>query len=264
VTARPEPPPTLARFGELVGRDPVPLGEAAIALAAHLGFAEDPGHEVLRLQALAAGVDGADLAAVTRHLFATVGLRGDRASYYDPANSMLPLVLDRGRGIPISLAVIAVDVARRLGIEASVVGMPGHVLVGAGDPPHAWVDAFGGGRWLDALGARALYATLHGRHAPFDERFLATTPDVQVLARMLNNLVGIYGGSGDARHLVRVHQLRAVLPGLGEACRPELAHALEAVGRFQEAADLWDEVGGPTPEGRAAEAAVRRLRARLN
>lgn len=259
-----EAPPGVARFADLVRSDPVPLGEAALAVASYLGHASDAAGELRRLDHLAAGVAGPDLAAVIHHLFTTVGLRGDESSYYDPANSMIPSVLDRRRGIPITLAILAVDVARRLGIAASVVGMPGHVLVGDGDPPGQWIDAFGGGQWLDALGARARFATVHGRHAPFDPRFLLATPDPHVLARLLANLVGIYRDTGDARRLVRVHQLRAAIPDIGGRERTELAEALAAVGRYQEAADLWDLEAAEGSGADAAALTVRRLRANLN
>lgn len=256
----------LDRFTRLLSARPVPLAEAAIAVAAHLGHAPEPEADLARVADLAAGVPGADLAAVGRHLFGTLGLRGDEARYYDPANSMLPLVLERRRGIPVTLAVLAVDVARRLGIAASVVGMPGHVLVGDGDPPTAWVDAFAGGRVLDADGARARFAALHGPRAPFDPRFLAATPDPLVLARLLGNLVAIYGGTGDGRRLVLVHELRAAIPGLGGQARPELAAALGAVGRYPEAAAVWDVVAAERrgEESAAAHAAAARLRANLN
>lgn len=258
--------PHVARFADLLGRRPVPLAEAAIAVAAHLGHAEDPAAELARVVDLAAGATGPDLASVTRHLFGTWGLRGDDRRYYDPANSMLPLVLDRRRGIPVTLAILTVDVARRSGIDAHVVGMPGHVLVGDGNPPTGWIDAFAGGRVLDAAGARARFAELHGDRTPFDPRYLLATPDPLVLARLLGNLVGIYGAAGDGRRLVLVHELRVAIPGLGPRARPELATALGAVGRYGEAAEAWDRVAAERggDEAEAATAAAARLRANLN
>lgn len=260
------PPRAVTELADLVRCEPVPLGEAAIAVAAYLGYADDPAWQLQRLADLAAGVPGDDLVAVAHHLFTTAGLRGATASYYDPLNSMLPLVLDRRRGIPVTLAVIAVDVARRLNIEASVVGMPGHVLVGDGDPPHRWIDVFHGGQWVDALGARARFATIHGRHAPFDPRALSATPDPHVIARLLGNLVGIYASTGDAHRLVRVHELRTAIPGLAESERPALATALTSVGRYEEAAVLWEleSAGRSGPEAAEAAVTVRRLRSHLN
>ncbi len=266
MSAEPGPEPTLARFARLLAADPVPLGEAALVVAAHLGRAPDVGADLARLQALADGVEGDDLDAVVRHLFHVEGFRGDQTTYYDPANSMLTAVLDRRRGIPISLAVVAVDVARRRGVAASVVGMPGHVLIGDGDPPRRWVDGFDGGRWLDEAGATARFVALHGDRAPFDPRYLLATPDQGVLTRILNNLVGSYGRLGDAHRLVRVHELRAAIPDVADHERPARASALAAVGRYGEAAALWDAEASRRSGEAAEEAAAqaRLLRAHLN
>jgi hypothetical protein len=260
--------PLLARFGALVRTTPVPLGEAALVAAAVLGHPEPVATGVERLAALAAAVpgDAPDLADVTHHLFDTVGLRGDRSTYYSPDNSLLPAVLDRRRGIPVSLAIVAADVARRRGLAAVVVGMPGHVLLGDGDPPGRWCDVFAGGEWLDALGARARFAAIHGRHAPFDPRFLGASSDQAVLARLLANLVGIHHAAGDGHAMVRTLLLRAQIPGVARSERPQLAAALTAVGRFQEAAEVWQSEagGGPGARATAAGAEAARLRARLN
>lgn len=258
-----------ARFAAAVQVEPVPLAEAACCVAAHVGGSPhlDVDAGTRRVEALAAEVPGDDLEAVVEHLFVTRGLRGDAASYYDPANSMLPAVLDRGVGIPITLALLAVDVARRRGAAATVVGMPGHVLIGDGPGlPTRWVDGFHGGVWLDEAGARARFAAIHGPQAPFDPTFLRAIPDGAVLARLLANLVGIYATLGDGHRLVRVHELRAVIPGLGARERPQWAAALTAVGRYEEAADLW-EVEAAERSGAdalAADAQVRVLRANFN
>lgn len=256
----------VGRLAELARAPRVPLGEAALVVSAALGDDRPVADGIDRLAALAAEVDGHDLPAVTRHLFATVGLRGDTTTYYDPANSSLASVLDRRRGIPVTLAVIAVDVARRLDIEATVVGMPGHVLIGDGDPPRRWCDGFTGGAWFDQEGARRRFVALHGDRVPFDRRYLAATPDVAVLARLLNNLVAIHTAAGDARQLLVVRRLRAVLPGVGVRERPELAAAYEAVGRFTEAAEVW-AAEAAAGEGATAERAAARSQAleiRLN
>ena len=63
------------------------------------------------------------------HLFGTLGFRGNEKEYYDPRNSLLPDVLERRLGIPISLAVVYCEVARRVGVPAYGVGFPGHFLV---------------------------------------------------------------------------------------------------------------------------------------
>ena len=256
----------LTRFGLLASAPLVPLGEAALVAASFLGHPADVVDGLGHLSVLAEAVDGNDLTAVTGYLFREAGFRGDHANYYNPANSLLPAVLGRRRGIPITLAILAVDVARRRGIGASVVGMPGHVFVADGDEPSLFIDGFNGGQVLNANGARAKFQQLHGPTAPFDQRYLAATPDALVLARMLANLVGICRNTGDAQRLVRVHQLRAAIAGVGRHERAAFADALAAVGRFAEAAEVWDaERIQPTgPRASEAEATIARLRANLN
>ncbi|CAN5676135.1 hypothetical protein BH10ACT1_BH10ACT1_14220 [soil metagenome] len=261
-----EPAADIGRFAGLVRTEPVPLGTAALVVASVLGHPDAVSVGEARFAELAAEVPSPDLESVSRHLFETVGLRGDARSYYDPANSMVPSVLARKRGIPITLALVTVEVARRLGVEATVVGMPGHVLVGDGDPPTRWIDGFHGGQWLDAAGARARFAAIHGPRAAFDPSYLRAIPDVHVLARLLGNLVGIYSAAGDGHRLLKVRRLRATIPGVGEHERSELAAAYAAVGRYEEAADLWEHEQG-LRSGSLAEAAaaeVERLRANLN
>ena len=255
----------LDRFAALVAHQPVPLGEASLLVASVVGHPAEVDHGLRALDELAEGVEGTTLEAVVEHVFGRVGLQGDRTEYYHPDNSLLPAVLERGRGNPVSLAIVAVDVARRVGAPASVVGMPGHVLIGDGPTPERWVDGFDGGRWLDRDGARLRFAQLHGPSAAFDAAYLEATPDIAVMARVLTNLLVVFRRLGDARRSLRVLRLRAAIPVLGDQERPLLAAAYEAVGRYPEAATVWRQVqaaGGPAAD--TAEAHAERLRSRLN
>jgi len=251
---------SIEAFHGLVRQDPVPLGEAALVAAEVLGHPAPVRAGLERLDELASGVAGRDLDAVCAHLFGELGFQGNRAEYFDAANSLLPIVLSERRGIPVTLAIVVVEVARRRGIPASVACMPGHVLVV--DDAHAgrWVDAFAGGAVLDEAGARRRFTSIHGPSAPFTAAYLAATPERLVLARLLGNLVGIFSELGDARHLVRVHQLRYALPELCDEERATLALALGRVGRHVEAAELW-ELEAARADGLAAERAERRARA---
>src|SRR5437879_5844261 len=78
------------------------------------------------------------------------------ADYDDPANSYLDVVLRRRVGIPITLAVLAVEVARRADVGLHLVGMPGHVLVTSDATPGTWWDPFDGGNPLDRDGCEAI------------------------------------------------------------------------------------------------------------
>ena len=95
-----------------------------------------------------------------QHLFGDLGFTGDRDTYHDPRNSLLPDVLDRRLGIPITLAVLAIEVGRRCGVALVGVGMPGHFVARSAAEPHRYLDAFDGGRELDREGCRAVLQEL--------------------------------------------------------------------------------------------------------
>lgn len=239
-------------FGQLVRSPIVPLGEACLVLAAQLGHPEPVAEGLRTLEQLtddtavaAASSHGLiDLDGIVQHLFATVGFRGDGDVYYDVRNSMLPDVLRRRIGIPISLGIVVIEVAQRLDVGATGVGMPGHFLVGDGPVPTRWIDAFDHGRWLDRRGAEARFRAVHGHDATFDPAFLSPTPRPQILARVLANLAGIYRGLGDPTRLLRSLELRCDIPGVGQAPRAqvELAEAYVSVGRLDTGIEVLESL----------------------
>jgi regulator of sirC expression with transglutaminase-like and TPR domain len=120
------------------------------------------------------------------------GFRGNTRHYGDPKNSFLNEVLERRLGIPISLALVHLEVGWRLRLPMYGVGMPGHFLVGCetrGEP--LFIDAFNG-RVLTESGCGQLFHQLTGGAAPFRKDYLAPTPARYILVRMLRNLKGIF------------------------------------------------------------------------
>lgn len=272
----PEAPTARQRFAAALRREPAALFEGCLAIAQHLGHPDDPDESRAALDALAAEVRAAavalrrrpDLAAVAEALFGPLGFDGNHVRYDDLANSLLPEVLRRRVGIPITLAVVVLEVADRLEVEACGIGMPGHFLVAEG--PHAtrWLDGFERGRWLDRAGVEARFAAVHGPGAPFREEYLRPTPPGQMLVRVLANLLGVTTAMGDPNLRLRVLELRAEVEGLGATpqARVDLAEAQAAVGRFAEAADGLEAVrrlAGLDDESALARR-VDQLRTRLN
>ncbi len=126
-------------------------------------------------------------------LFEEHQFRGDTDTYYDPANCCLHSTLETGRGMPITLAVLMIEVARRVGLELHGVGAPFHFLVKYVDPDadsEHFLDPFHAGREIDreALSER-LRATNRGA-GPNPESFLASVTKRQILQRILTNLKG--------------------------------------------------------------------------
>ena len=215
-----------ARFAELVSSPRVPLGEGCLVIAAHVGrrAAVDEGLDALDALAAAvlAGAPGdapLTLDDVAAGLFGRLGFRGDQRDYGAIRNSLLPDVVRRRTGIPITLSVVFIEVAARLGAPAHGVGMPGHFLVGDGRRDDRWYDCFDGGVALDLEGARARFAAVHGPSATFDPAFLQPTAAPQILARVLNNLANVQRAGGDPTALVRVLELRDLIPGVAGAPR---------------------------------------------
>jgi regulator of sirC expression with transglutaminase-like and TPR domain len=159
--------------------------------------------------------------ALADQLFVRAGFRGNTSDYYDPRNSFLDEVLARRTGIPISLAVLYVEVARRAGVRASPVGFPGHFLacIDGGDGSRLVIDPFhGGGVRNEAALGELLRRS--GSNLEFSEELLTPTPVRQVVSRMLMNLRGIYTMRGDyARLLVVFDRLLDLWPNSVEELR---------------------------------------------
>jgi regulator of sirC expression with transglutaminase-like and TPR domain len=249
-----------ARFAALVARtdQPVPLDEALLLIAAHADPSLDLEAQRARLDELAAGVAEGSVSALCSHLFDDLGFAGDDATYYDARNSLLPAVLDRRLGIPITLAVVAMEVGRRCGVALDGIAMPGHFLVRSTDGPDRYLDVFDGGRALDPDGCRAIFERVQAG-VPWDDAYLRPAPHWSIVTRVLANLAGAYRRAGDRRALCWTLELALHLPSATDRERRELGLLLGASGRFGEGAVVLDG----SIEERDHEAAAR-LRARLN
>lgn len=130
---------------------------------------------------------------LSEFLFDTLGFAGDESDYADPRNSYLNEVLDRRLGLPITLSVVYVDIATRLGLPAYGIGLPGHFIVGvrAGDDAH-WLDPFYGGRWLTLNDCAELIYLSTGFEGPLDAAWFLPALDRDILTRMVHNLRGTY------------------------------------------------------------------------
>jgi regulator of sirC expression with transglutaminase-like and TPR domain len=190
-----------ARFAALLEREPIPLDEAALAIAAEEYPALDPAPYLAQLDALAARVrrtapgplrPAPALRALREVLVDEEGFRGNVEEYGDPRNSFLNDVLDRKLGIPISLSVVWMEVARRCGLALRGVGFPGHFLAKVETAGlDVFVDAFHGG---ELLGTDEVLARFRARSGgrELDPRHLAPVTPRQLLGRMLGNLARIY------------------------------------------------------------------------
>lgn len=184
----------LNRLG-LIDEEEIALDDAALSLALLDGSGIDlaPYHDLLGAMETRLDMIGGDaekpaeradaLAAVLAGEF---GFAGDAEAYDDPANADLISVLDRRRGLPVSLAILWVAMARRLGWSADVLDVPGHALVVVGaEAMPVIVDPFAGGVRVGAERLAALVEAYGGAGCAVTH--VATMPNRAILVRLLQN-----------------------------------------------------------------------------
>lgn len=129
------------------------------------------------------------------------GFEGETESYYNPENSLLDSVLERRRGLPITLSVVYLEVARRLGEPLVAVGMPGHFLVRYDD---MLLDPFHGGRLVTEEECQRMLDAIYHGNLPLREEMLRPTSDREVLARVMANLKAAFARLGRLQEAARV------------------------------------------------------------
>jgi regulator of sirC expression with transglutaminase-like and TPR domain len=153
------------------------------------------------------------IAALNQVLFQEEMFRGNTVDYYSPRNSFLHDVLDRRLGIPISLALVYMEVARRVGFPLFGVGMPGHFLLKHYDVAgHSiLIDVFERGVVVTEEDCRQKLNTIYSGQLSLQPEFLLPVTRRQMLTRMLNNLRSIYLSQRDFRRAVQVVDLILVI-----------------------------------------------------
>lgn len=255
----------LDRFRQLLLKAPVPLDLASLALSGHCqGRTLNFDGELAKLDALAEQVSTRTLQGVVECLFDGLGFAGDELDYFAPRNSYIDQVIEHKRGIPISLGVLVIEVAHRCSIQVLGVSMPGHFLVQEYEDPNNFVNPFTG-KMITRYEAQELFVRLHPS-AEFKDEFLAPVANQAVLSRMLNNLRMIHLKGRSTKDLIPVLELALCFGSPSVAEARQLASALEAVGRTDEAARHMDELATRSDQRAADEirALATRLWSRLN
>ena len=186
------------------------LDELALTVSMALQPELDLTARLADLDEIAAAVATPTRDGVVAHLFGPGAFTGDRDDYHGWRNSCLDQVLLRRRGMPITLSVVTIEVARRVGVRLIGVGMPGHFLVGDADDTDWFADPFHGRGGLARDDCRTIYESMGGgRWSP---AMLDPTPNRLVIARILNNLRAACQRDGDRVRLAIVMHLRQQLP----------------------------------------------------
>lgn len=138
------------------------------------------------------------IAALNTVLFKELGFQGNRSEYYDPKNSFLNDVITRKKGIPISLSVVYMEVARRVGLSLEGIGFPGHFLVKYDDGDvEILIDVFDGGEIRAREDLDRMLKQLYRGQVSYQPGFVAALGKRDILRRMLNNLKWIYLERGE-------------------------------------------------------------------
>ena len=132
---------------------------------------------------------------INRVLFHEFGFRGARKDFYDPQNSFLHRVLERRRGLPITLSVVYILVARRIGLELDPIGLPGRFMVGCfSEKKPFYIDVWSGGKFLEI---EQMADFLQDASIENSGSFLLPVTVAETLIRGCRNLVQQYAKNGD-------------------------------------------------------------------
>jgi regulator of sirC expression with transglutaminase-like and TPR domain len=225
----------LPDWNELASRgdDELPLLDTALLIARDEYPDLDPGEYNAAIQGYADALKpklGGDtdlpatLTTINRYLFEELGFAGNTTQYDDPRNSYLNQVFDRRLGIPISLAVVQIELTRRLGLPLDGISFPGHFLVRLPvDDGILVMDPYNKGRPVSADELKERASPHLGGRPPDDVQLieiLAPATHRTILARMLRNLNGLYQHSEDWERVARTSdRLLKLTPDSAESLR---------------------------------------------
>lgn len=256
--------PAAERFADIVSGvdENINLAEAALLIAQQAYPDLDIASCIRRIDYLAdecrrrLGAETAHARVIeemNRYLFEELGFKGDLATFNDPRNSFLNDVLERRKGIPISLSVIYIEIGRRLGLPIHGVSFPGHFLVKVHDGARNLVlDPFSKGKLLDhaELKRRLMHFPDRQRENWDMEQLLVAATHKQILARMLRNLKTLYLEREDyVRALDSVNMILSITPGAVMEIRDrahiydQMDHLRAAIGGYEQYLLLSPESG---------------------
>tara|TARA_R110002111_G_scaffold262504_1_gene338961 strand:- start:147597 stop:149909 length:2313 start_codon:yes stop_codon:yes gene_type:complete len=143
------------------------------------------------------------LDALNQYLFRETGFHGSRTNYYSRSNSYINETIEDREGLPITLAILYMEMGRRLGLDIEGVGLPGHFVVRVNSTAEKGqlIDVFEGGATLSDEAAKVIIVT--GNSGQLDEEFLKAQPKKEIIKRMLRNLLNLARDSEDIESMLR-------------------------------------------------------------
>jgi regulator of sirC expression with transglutaminase-like and TPR domain len=212
------------RFAEIVSADDneIDLAQAALIIAAEEYPRLDVELYLERLDAIAerarkhaaqARDDINVIDALNATLFDELGFHGNNENYYDPRNSYLNEVIDRRTGIPITITVVYMEVARRIGFSVKGVALPFH-FIARHDAANGilFIDPFNEGHLMTSADCDELVTRISGGKLELRSEHLEPVTNKQILTRMLSNLVGVHSASDHRRALASIERILLINP----------------------------------------------------
>ncbi|MFQ5782502.1 MAG: SirB1 family protein [Nitrosopumilus sp.] len=130
------------------------------------------------------------ISMINEHLFENLGFMGDDEDYYNPKNNFLNEVIDKKSGLPITISILYVEVAKFVGLDLKIVGFPSHILVKYNE--EMILDPFYDGRLLDIDDLQEILDTNFDGELEFQPEFLDEINQEQILVRLARNLKNSY------------------------------------------------------------------------
>ena len=241
--------------------DAIPLAEGALLVGAEETPGLDVGEYLGRIDTLAdeirEAVDNApgSLEAgliLLRFLHDVRGFQGSGEHYYDPRNSFLHEVLDRHQGIPITLSILYMATAERLGLDVEGIGLPGHFMVRLAQSG-VYIDPFTGQGNLSRSDCAQRVRALYGDRVRLDDSMFAAQTNRQILTRLMANLREIYRSRNDHTRLVStLDRLILLNPEAPDLLRDRV-RILTRQGQYRRALRDMDHLGELQPNIRHSE-----------
>ena len=247
------------KFSALIKRadSEIDLGRGALLIAAEEDPAVDVEATLERLDELAEQIAAPVAAATTdfdrlqvlhQFLYEDLGLRGNREDYRDPENCLLHRVLERGVGIPLTLAIVELEVARRVDIPLEGINFPGHFLLRHVVHRQLLLDPFNGGQFLTTVECAELLDRMSDGQMAFSHDLLATATHLQILERLLNNLRTVYISRGEVERALSVLERLVLIHPEDLALRRDLGLLLLQYGNMAAGIEKIEHYLEETPE----------------
>ncbi|MCY4580222.1 MAG: transglutaminase-like domain-containing protein [Chloroflexi bacterium] len=206
------------------------------------------------------------LNTLSEYLFDELKFAGNHTNYHDPRNSFLNDVMERKRGIPITLSLLYIEVGKRIGVPLLGIGMPGHFIVRHRDEPEVFVDPFHGGILLSVDECMERLKQVTQGSLEWDADYLEPVSSRAIIARMLRNLKLVYLQRRNyERVLATIDRVIALLPQDAVEFR-DRGVVNYRLGNFEEALEdlhVYVASGEEMPDGVTVHKLMDQIRDRL-